>query len=72
LAFRSTLGLSFLRNTNAEYFMRLFYCLLLVVAIFETGCAAQQQAQNSDPMLQRPEQSKVYGEVGFAYGQSAH
>jgi hypothetical protein len=52
--------------------MRLFYCLLLVVAIFETGCAAQQQAQNSDPMLQRPEQSKVYGEVGFAYGQSAH
>jgi hypothetical protein len=52
--------------------MRLFYCLLLASAIFETGCAAQQQAQNSDPMLQRPELSKVHGEVGFAYGQSAH
>jgi hypothetical protein len=50
--------------------MRLLYCLLLAVAIFETGCAAQQQAQNSDPMLQRTEQSKVHGEVGVAYGQS--
>jgi len=61
-----------LMNTNAEYFMRPLYCLLLAVAILQTGCAAQQQAQNSDPMLQRPEQSKVHGEVGVAYGQSAH
>jgi len=58
-------------NTNAEYFMRPLYCLLLAVAIFQTGCAAQQQAQNADPMLQRTEQSKVHGEVGVAYGQSA-
>jgi len=40
--------------------------LLLAVAIFETGCAAQQEA--SDPMLQRDD-SKVHGEVGVAYGQ---
>jgi len=72
VVFSVDIGLSFLRNTNAEYFMPLFYYLLLVVAIFETGCAVQQQARNSDPMLQRPEQSKVHGEVGFAYGQSAH
>jgi hypothetical protein len=45
--------------------MRLLYCLLLALAIFETGCAAQPQAQNSDPMLQR-EDSKVHGEVGVA------
>jgi len=57
-------------KTNAEYFMLTLYCLLLAVAIFETGCAAQQQAQNSDPILQRTEQSKVHGEVGVAYGQS--
>jgi len=50
--------------------MRPLHCLLLALAIFETGCAAQQQAQNSDPMLQRTEQSKVHGEVGVAYGQS--
>lgn len=54
-----------------KHFMRPLYCLLLAIAIFETGCAAQQQAQNSDPMLQRSEQSKVHGEVGVAYGQSA-
>lgn len=51
--------------------MRLLHCLLLVLAIFETGCATQQQAQSSDPMLQRTEQPKVHGEVGVAYGQSA-
>ena len=70
--FSVDIGLSFLRNTNAEYFMRPLHCLLLAVAIFETGCAAQQQAQNSDPMLQRTDtDSKVHGEVGVAYGQSA-
>jgi len=42
-----------------------------VVFSVETGCAAQQQAQNSDPMLQRIEQPKVHGEVGVVYGQSA-
>ena len=68
--FSVDIGLSFLMKTNAEYFMRPLYCLLLPVAIFETGCAAQQQAQNSDPMLQRTEQSKVHGEVGVAYWQS--
>jgi hypothetical protein len=57
-------------NTNPEYFMRPLYCLLLALAILQTGCAAEQQAQNSDPMLQRTEQSKVHGEVGVAYGQS--
>jgi len=62
--FSVDIGLSFLMKTNAEYFMPPLYCLLLAVAIFETGCAAQQQAQNSDPMLQRTEQSKVHGEVG--------
>jgi hypothetical protein len=51
--------------------MRSLHCLLLALAIFETGCAAQQQAENSDPMLQRIEQPKVHGEVGFVYGQSA-
>ena len=51
--------------------MRSLYCLLLAITIFETGCAAQQQVQNSDPMLQRVEQPKVHGEVGFVYGQSA-
>jgi len=60
--------LSFRMKNNAEYFMRPLYCLLLAVAIFETGCAPQQQA--SDPMLQRTEQTKVHGEVGVAYGQS--
>ena len=50
--------------------MRPLYRLLLALAILQTGCAAQQQAQNSDPMLQRTEQSKVHGEVGVAYGQS--
>ena len=68
--FSVDIGLSFLMKTNAEYFMLTLYCLLLAVAIFETGCAAQQQAQNSDPILQRTEQSKVHGEVGVAYGQS--
>jgi hypothetical protein len=63
------IGLSFLTKINAEYFMRPLHCLLLALAIFETGCAAQQQA--SDPMLQRTEQSKVHGEVGVVYGQSA-
>jgi len=48
--------------------MRLLYCLLLAVAIFETGCATHQQA--SDPMLQRTDtDTKVHGEVGVAYGQ---
>ena len=70
VVFAVGIGLSFLMKTNAEYFMPPLYCLLLAVAIFETGCAAQQQAQNSDPMLQRTEQSKVHGEVGVAYGQS--
>jgi hypothetical protein len=51
--------------------MRRLYCLLLALTIFETGCAAQQQAQNSDPMLQRIEQPEVHGEVGVVYGQSA-
>jgi len=69
--FSVDIGLSFLRNTNAEYFVRPFHCLLLALAIFETGCAAQQQAENSDPMLQRIEQPKVHGEVGVVYGQSA-
>jgi hypothetical protein len=50
--------------------MRPLHCLLLALAIFEIGCATQQQAENSDPMLQRTEQSKVHGEVGVAYGQS--
>jgi len=69
--FSVDIGLSFLRNTNAECFMRPLHCLLLALAIFETGCAAQQQAENSDPMLQRIEQPKVHGEVGVVYGQSA-
>ena len=69
VVFSVDIGLSFLMNTNAEYFMRPLYCLLLAVAIFETGCATNQQV--SDPMLQRTEQSKVHGEVGVAYGQSA-
>jgi hypothetical protein len=69
--FSVDIGLSFLRNTNAEYFVRPLHCLLLALAIFETGCAAQQQAENSDPMLQRIEQPKVHGEVGVVYGQSA-
>ena len=52
--------------------MRLLYCLLLAVAIFETGCATHEQAENSDPMLQRADQDwKVHGEVGATYGQSA-
>ena len=51
--------------------MRPLHCLLLALAILETGCAAQQQAENSDPMLQRIEQPKVHGEVGVVYGQSA-
>ena len=51
--------------------MRPLHCLFLALAISETGCAAQQQAENSDPMLQRTEQTKVHGEVGAAYGQSA-
>jgi hypothetical protein len=52
--------------------VRLLHCFLLALAIFETGCATQQQAQNSDPMLQRTDQDwKVHGEVGAAYGQSA-
>ena len=66
--FSVDIGLSFLRDTNAEYFMRPLHCLLLALAIFETGCAAHQQAENSDPMLQR-EDSEVHGEVGVAYGQ---
>jgi len=70
--FSVDIGLSFLRDTNAEYFMRPLHCLLLALAIFETGCAAHQQAENSDPMLQRIEQPKVHGEVGVVYGQSAH
>jgi hypothetical protein len=70
--FSVDIGLSFLRNTNAEYSMRPLHCLLLALAIFQTGCAAQQQAQNSDPMLQRADEDwKVHGEVGAAYGQSA-
>jgi hypothetical protein len=52
--------------------MRPLHCLLLAVAIFETGCAGQRQAENSDSMLQRVEQPKVHGEVGVVYGQSAH
>ncbi len=71
VVFSVDIGFSFLMNTNAEYFMRPLHCLLLALAIFETGCAAQQQAQNSDPMLQRIEQPKVHGEVGVVYGQSA-
>jgi hypothetical protein len=51
--------------------MRLLHCLFLALAIFETGCITQQQTENSDPMLQRTEQTKVHGEVGAAYGQSA-
>jgi hypothetical protein len=69
IVFSVYIGLSFLMHTNAEYFMGPLYCLLLAAAIFQTGCATEQQA--SDPMLQRPEQSKVHGEVGVAYGQSA-
>ena len=50
--------------------MRRLYCLLVAGAIFETGCPAHEQAQNSDPMLQRLEQDwKVHGEVGAAYGE---
>jgi hypothetical protein len=71
VVFSVDIGLSFLRNTSAEYFMRPLDCLLLALAIFESGCAAQQQAENSDPMLQRIEQPKVHGEVGVVYGQSA-
>jgi hypothetical protein len=69
--FSVDIGLSFPRNTNEEYSMRPLHCLLLALAILETGCAAQQQAENSDPMLQRIEQPKVHGEVGAVYGQSA-
>ena len=69
--FSVDIGLSFLRNTNAEYFMRPYIVYFSHLRFFETGCAAQQQAENSDPMLQRTEQSKVHGEVGVAYGQSA-
>ena len=69
VVFSVDIGFSFLMNINAEYFMRPLHCLLLALAVFETGCAAQQQAQNSDPILQRTEQSKVHGEVGATYGQ---
>jgi len=51
-----------MRNTLCDSYTVCF----LAVAIFETGCAAQQEA--SDPMLQR-EDSEVHGEVGVAYGQ---
>ena len=44
---------------------------LPLIALLLAGCAAQQQAENSDPMLQHIEQPKVHGEVGAVYGQSA-